>query len=50
MEEEGKTQAELVVENAGKRDPKRHLTNHINNLMSDNIVQALGTMLDTVVF
>jgi len=49
-EEEGKSATELVVENAGKRDPKRHLANHVSNLMSDNIVQALGCMLDTVVF
>ena len=49
-DEEGKTETELVVENAGKVDPKRHLETHISDILSRNIVQALGTMLDTVVF
>jgi len=50
QEEEGKTAEELVVANVGKIDPKRHLENHVADLMSENIVQCLGTMLCTVVF
>ena len=50
QQEEGKTSEELVVANVGKIDPKRHLENHVSDLMSDNIVQCLGAMLCTVVF
>jgi 26S proteasome regulatory subunit N11 len=39
-----------VVANAGKMDPKKHLGMQVNSLMSSNIIQAMGTMLDTVVF
>lgn len=48
--EEGKTAEELLVENVGKIDPKRHLEQGVAELMSSNIIQCLGTMLDTVVF
>jgi hypothetical protein len=34
----------------GKADPKKHLENEIEELLSTNINQCLGTMLDTVVF
>lgn len=50
QEEEGKTAEEIEVANVGKVDPKRHLETHVNDLMSANIVQCLGTMLDTVAF
>ena len=46
----GKTEEELVVEAVGKTDPKRHLQEAVYDLMSANILQCLGTMLDTVVF
>lgn len=49
-EEEGKTQEELVVANVGKVDPKRHLESSVEELMTDNISQSLGTMLATIVF
>jgi len=48
--EEGKTAEEILVENVGKIDPKKHLETDVNELMSSNIIQCLGTMLDTVVF
>ena len=48
--EEGKTAEELIVESAGKVDPKKHLADKVEELMSGNILQCLGTMLDTVVF
>mmetsp|Transcript_19094 Transcript_19094/g.44577 ORF Transcript_19094/g.44577 Transcript_19094/m.44577 type:complete len:313 (-) Transcript_19094:1053-1991(-) len=50
QQEEGKTLEEIEVENVGKVDPKRHLESKVTDLMSENIIQCLGTMLDTVVF
>ena len=50
QQEEGKTMEEIQVENVGKVDPKRHLESKVADLMSENIIQCLGTMLDTVVF
>lgn len=50
QEEEGKTSEQILVENVGKIDPKRHLESSVADLMSSNIIQCLGTMLDTVVF
>ncbi|KAG5192832.1 26S proteasome regulatory subunit [Tribonema minus] len=49
-EEEGKTPEELAIMHVGKVDPKRHLEQHVLDLMASNIVQSLGAMLDTVVF
>lgn len=50
QEEEGKTAEQILVDNVGKIDPKRHLESNVADLMSSNIIQCLGTMLDTVVF
>lgn len=50
QEEEGKTVEELIVANVGKIDPKRHLESDVASLMSSNVVQCLGAMLDTIVF
>jgi len=50
QQEEGKTVEQILVDNVGKIDPKRHLEISVNDLMSANIIQCLGTMLDTVVF
>jgi len=50
QQEEGKTMEEILVDNVGKIDPKRHLETNVSELMSSNIIQCLGTMLDTVVF
>lgn len=49
-EEETKTAEELAVINVGKKDPKRHLEASVEELMTRNITQSLGVMLDTVVF
>lgn len=38
------------VANVGKMDAKKHLDQHMHSLMSTNIVQAMATVLDTVVF
>lgn len=50
QQEEGKTVEQILVDNVGKIDPKRHLETSVADLMSANIIQCLGTMLDTVVF
>ena len=39
-----------VVAKAGKTDAKKRLEAGVQQLMSDNIVQCMATMLDTVVF
>lgn len=49
-DEVGKTDAERAVMNVGKVDPKKHLAVSVEELMTKNISQCLGTMLDTVVF
>jgi len=49
-EEDSKTEEELAVINVGKIDPKRHLGASVTELMTRNITQSLGMMLDTVVF
>lgn len=49
-EEEGKNAAERVVNAVGKLDPKKHLELSVEELMTRNISQCLGSMLDTVVF
>lgn len=49
-EEEKMTPEQLAIKNVGKQDPKRHLEEKVDSLMSTNIVQCLGAMLDAVVF
>ena len=49
-EEEGKSEKEVMVDNVGKIDPKKHLQAKVEELMTSNISQTLGIMLDTVVF
>jgi len=49
-EEEKMTPEQLAIKNVGKQDPKRHLEEKVDVLMSSNIVQCLGAVLDTVVF
>lgn len=49
-EEETMTPEQLAIKNVGKQDPKRHLEEHVDVLMTKNIVQCLGAMLHTVVF
>jgi 26S proteasome regulatory subunit N11 len=51
VEEEDKmTKEQLSIKNVGKQDPKRHLSTKVAVLMTSNITQCLGAMLDTVVF
>ncbi|KAE9457131.1 hypothetical protein C3L33_10962, partial [Rhododendron williamsianum] len=50
QEEDELPPEKLAIANVGRQDAKKHLEEHISNLMSSNIIQTLGTMLDTVVF
>ncbi len=50
VEEETKSLEALALANVGKIDPKNHLRADVAELMGSNVVQCLGTMLDTVVF
>lgn len=49
-EEEGKTPEEITQLSVGKIDPKRHLEQSVEELMTNNINQTLGQMLHTIVF
>lgn len=49
-EEETKTPEEVAIENVGKLDPKKRLEAEVSNALASNIMQCMGTMLDTVVF
>lgn len=40
----------MILLQVGKIDPKRHLENDVEDLMTSNISQCLGSMLATVVF
>ena len=50
VEEDTLTAKELLVKNVGRQDAKKHLSENARKLMSDNIVQTLGSMLDTICF
>jgi 26S proteasome regulatory subunit N11 len=44
------SETELVVKNVGKVDPKKGLSKDVDILLTTNILQCLGSMLDTVIF
>jgi len=48
--EEKMTPEQLAIKNVGKLDPKRHLEEKVDLLMTNNVVQLLGAMLNTIVF
>jgi len=50
QEEATLSKEKLAIQHVGKLDPKRHLQQDVEALMTSNIVQTLGTMLDTVSF
>jgi 26S proteasome regulatory subunit N11 len=50
VEEQELSPEKRIVANVGKMDAKKHLAANVNTLMTNNINQAMGTMLDTVVF
>jgi len=49
-DEQTMTPEELIVANVGKLNAKKHLEENVNKLMSSNIIQELGTMVDSIVF
>ncbi len=50
QEELKKTKEELVVSQVGKMNPKNHLSQTIEDTLNENVMECLGTMLNTVVF
>ncbi len=44
------TAEQLRTRHVGKQDPKRHLESRVEAAMANNIVQASGSMLDTIAF
>jgi 26S proteasome regulatory subunit N11 len=51
VQEELKYSSEkLEIMNVGKIDPKRHLESDVESLMSSNVVQTLGAMVNTLLF
>ena len=50
IEEQELPPEKRIVANVGKMDAKKHLSSNVGSLMATNINQALGTMLDTIVF
>lgn len=50
QEESTMTSDQLKTRHVGKQDPKRHLEESVEDVMSNNIVMALGTMIDSVCF
>lgn len=50
VEEDQLTAEKLAIVNVGRQDAKKHLEENVHGLLASNIVQTLGTMLDTVVF
>jgi 26S proteasome regulatory subunit N11 len=50
IDEDGKTAEELIVDNVGKIDPKKHLEHNVEDIMGANILQCLSAMVATVVF
>ncbi|XP_065652444.1 26S proteasome non-ATPase regulatory subunit 14 isoform X3 [Hydra vulgaris] len=49
-DEDTMTPEQLAIKNVGKQDPKRHLEENVGHVMSSNILQSLGAMLDTISF
>jgi len=49
-DEEKMTKQELAIKNVGKQDPKRHLEEVVDQMLTDNITQGVGSMLNAVAF
>lgn len=50
IEEQELAAEKRLVANVGKMDAKKHLGSNITQLMGNNIIQCMGTMLNTIVF
>lgn len=44
------TKEELKHRHVGKKDPKRHLSDVVDSVLSRNITEVLGTMVGTAAF
>lgn len=49
-EETKKSKDELAIKNVGKIDPKRHISQGTDEVMSENITQLLGMMTNIKTF
>lgn len=49
-EETKMTQDEFVVYQVGKLNPKTHLNQQVQETLNTNVIDCLGSMLNTVVF
>ena len=47
QEENKKTKEEFVVSSVGKLNPKVHLSSHIDETLNENVMECLGTMVNT---
>lgn len=50
QEEIKKPHEEFIVSSVGKINPKNHLSMGIDETMQENVMECLGTMVNTVVF
>merc|ERR1712137_1157273 len=50
VDERDLSKAERELQHVGKRNPKKDMSTHVENIMSTNIVQQMGTPLDSIVF
>ncbi|KRY61533.1 26S proteasome non-ATPase regulatory subunit 14 [Trichinella britovi] len=49
-EEEKMTPEQLAIKNVGKKDPKRHLEETVDAMLDYNILQCLGTSMNSLMF
>lgn len=50
QEENKKTKEEFAVSSVGKMNPKQHLLTKIEDSLNSNVMECLGSMVNTVVF
>ena len=50
QDENKKTKEEFIVSSVGKMNPKNHLSQGIEEALNENVMECLGTMVNTVVF
>ena len=50
IEEREQTKEQREIAHVGKTDPKKKISSDVEEMMGNNIIQSLGTMLDAVVF
>ena len=50
QEEKKNTKEEFIVSTVGKLNPKTHFSSTIEDALNENVMECLGTMVNTVVF